>query len=373
MGKKQNTSENIISQKGEKKAKELAEKLKQKQQEEEASKAEQIQESSKKIKKEKVQPKSDEKKKKKAIEKKPKLKKEKEEVQANIETLDVNRYADFVKTETLKYLKIRKRTIEKLQIDKNQVKKAVKALITHYQNQQSKSNNLLATGDDFIYLEIVMSQVPEKYSIRPIQIPLPTPIYGPEHQSKFCIFSRDPQRAYKDKIQDLNIPSIAKVIGYSKLVKKYPQYSDRRKLIYEYDLFFCDYTLYNLLRKPTGKIFYERKKIPYPIDCNGVPAHLQDKYKTYEEYLNSLGNFTYFIMGNGPVYTVKVARTTMSLKESVKNIIHGIYNTVPHILRESIKHTKVRQISIKTADSISLPIFNQLTPEEINSFIEEEN
>jgi hypothetical protein len=63
----------------------------------------------------------------------------------------------------------------------------------------------------------------------------------------------------------------------------------------------------------------------------------------------------------------------MSLKESVKNIIHGIYNTVPHILRESIKHTKVRQISIKTADSISLPIFNQLTPEEINSFIEEEN
>jgi len=170
MGKKQNTSENIISQKGEKKAKELAEKLKQKQQEEEASKAEQIQESSKKIKKEKVQPKSDEKKKKKAIEKKPKLKKEKEEVQANIETLDVNRYADFVKTETLKYLKIRKRTIEKLQIDKNQVKKAVKALITHYQNQQSKSNNLLATGDDFIYLEIVMSQVPEKYSIRPIQM-----------------------------------------------------------------------------------------------------------------------------------------------------------------------------------------------------------
>lgn len=89
---------------------------------------------------------------------------------------------------------------------------------------------------------------------------LPVPIYGPEYQSRFCVFSRDPQRAYKDKIQDLEIPSIAKVIGYKKLVKKYPQYEDKRKLFHDYDLFFCDYKLYNLLREHTGKIFYEGKK-----------------------------------------------------------------------------------------------------------------
>lgn len=63
----------------------------------------------------------------------------------------------------------------------------------------------------------------------------------------------------------------------------------------------------------------------------------------------------------------------MSVKDTVKNVIHGIYNTVPHILRDAIKHTRVRQISIKTADSISLPIFNQLTDEEVKSFIEEEH
>lgn len=55
----------------------------------------------------------------------------------------------------------------------------------------------------------------------------------------------------------------------------------------------------------------------------------------------------------------------MGTKDAVKNIIHGVYNTVPHILKEAIKHSKIRQISIKTAESISLPIFNQLTDEEL--------
>lgn len=324
-----------------------------------------VAENSKKIKKESFQIKAE--KKKKTGKGKPKLEREKEEVKANIEPLNENKYSEFVKTETLKYAKLRKRTIEKISLDKTLIKKAAKALLTHHENLKKKSRNLLDTGDDFIYLEIVMSQVPTQYSIKPIQIKLPVPIYGQQFQSRFAIFSTDPQRAFKDKIQDLDIPCIAKVIGYTKLVKNYPQYNDKRKLIYDYDQFFCDYKLYNLLRKPTGKIFYERKKIPFPIDCNDVPEHLKSECPTYQDYLNSLGNFTYFIMGNGPVYTVKVARVNMDLKDIVKNIIHGAYNTIPHILKESIKHTKVRQISIKTSESISLPILNQLTPEEIGA------
>ena len=55
----------------------------------------------------------------------------------------------------------------------------------------------------------------------------------------------------------------------------------------------------------------------------------------------------------------------MDLKDIVKNVIHGVYNTIPHILKQSLKHTSIRQISIKTFNSISLPIFNQLTQNEI--------
>ncbi len=58
----------------------------------------------------------------------------------------------------------------------------------------------------------------------------------------------------------------------------------------------------------------------------------------------------------------------MGVKECVKNIIHGVYNTVPHLLKGGVKHTKIEQISIKTFNSISLPIFNQLTAEELKAF-----
>jgi len=62
----------------------------------------------------------------------------------------------------------------------------------------------------------------------------------------------------------------------------------------------------------------------------------------------------------------------MGLKETVKNIIHGVYNTLPYILKDSIDHTKVRQVSIKTSESISLPIFNQLSSEELSAFLGKE-
>lgn len=67
--------------------------------------------------------------------------------------------------------------------------------------------------------------------------------------------------------------------------------------------------------------------------------------------------------------TVKVARVNMGVKDAVKNIIHGVYNTVPYILKDAIKHSKIRQISIKTSESISLPIFNQLSDEELDALM----
>ncbi len=101
--------------------------------------------------------------------------------------------------------------------------------------------------------------------------------------------------------------------------KKFPTYEDKRKLCNSFDYFFCDYKIYDLLRKPTGNFFYSRKKsvfyfkktfktrflifsrIPFPIDIDNVPKHLENEMATYEDYLNNLGKHAYFMMGNGPV------------------------------------------------------------------------
>lgn len=101
----------------------------------------------------------------------------------------------------------------------------------------------------------------------------------------------------------MDVDCIAKVQGYGKLIKKFPTFKDRRNLCNDFDLFFCDYKIYNLLSRHTGREFYQRKKIPFPLD-------LSSHGKTLEKTLNQLSDNTYFVFGNGPLYTLKVARVS---------------------------------------------------------------
>ena len=119
-------------------------------------------------------------------------------------------------------------------------------------------------------------------------------LYSADLKSKSAFIVKDPQRAFKDVLGKLDVPTVAKVIGVSKLNANYPSFADKRKLANEFDLFFCDYKIYGNLKKGLGKAFYEKKKYPFPIDCEGKSD------AKFEDYLNSLNNYSYFIAGNGP-------------------------------------------------------------------------
>lgn len=43
------------------------------------------------------------------------------------------------------------------------------------------------------------------------------------------------------------------------------------------------------------------------------------------------------MLGNGPVYTIKVGKTTMTARELVKNIMHGAYGLAANLLDNNIK------------------------------------
>lgn len=59
----------------------------------------------------------------------------------------------------------------------------------------------------------------------------------------------------------------------------------------------------------------------------------------------------------------------METRDLVKNVIHGIYNVIPYLIEDSERGCQdIRQISIKTSRSASLPIISQLTPEEIEAY-----
>ena len=87
-------------------------------------------------------------------------------------------YKKYVTLKQKKLKNIRKSMIGHLGIDKFQVEKAVHAL-QNYNQANGPSNNLFEDSEEgFLYLEIVLSEVPAEYSIRPIQISLPFPIYS---------------------------------------------------------------------------------------------------------------------------------------------------------------------------------------------------
>lgn len=110
-----------------------------------------------------------------------------------------------------------------------------------------------------------MTEVPQNPSPKPIQIKLPHSIYGENYDSRVCIFVKDPAREFKDKIQSLKIPTIAKVIGYTKLKKEYKQFKDKKALLKDYDLFLADLRIYKMLPECLGKEFYQKKKYPHPL------------------------------------------------------------------------------------------------------------
>ncbi|KAM3127288.1 hypothetical protein pb186bvf_020617 [Paramecium bursaria] len=247
-----------------------------------------------------------------------------------------------------------------MNLDVKQIKKCTEAVLKLHET------DILDIGDDFIYLEIVLSKVPLQYSIRPIGIEIPNPLYSQQMNSKFCIISNNPQRTLKDKIQDIEIPLIQKVIDFKRLTRNYKNYTNRRKLFYEYDLFFCDQRIYSSLAKATGKVFYKGKKIPIPIQC--------ENFDNYEQYLIQLANKTYFVQGPGPVYTLKVGRVAQNSEQITQNIISSVYDVIGWVLREKgMNLASLRSLSLKTKKSLSLPFFIRVSEREKEAWKQNQN
>jgi ribosome biogenesis protein UTP30 len=93
--------------------------------------------------------------------------------------------------------------------------------------------------------------------------------------STICLIVADPQRAFKDILEHPSFPAdlrprISKVIGISKLGKRYKSYESQRQLRSEYDLFLADDRIITYLPKILGKAFFKSaSKRPFPISIEG--------------------------------------------------------------------------------------------------------
>jgi hypothetical protein len=213
-------------------------------------------------------------------------------------------------------------------------------------------------------VNILLSEVPNRYSPKPLRIPIPNPIYGTKYNTRACLFISDPEREFLDKIQDLNLPCLAKCISYNTLKRDYDRYDDKLKLVNEFHLFFSDIRVYKMLSKPLGKAFYKLKKYPCPANFNQLEGyHLEDA-------INNLFKYTYFHRRNGPNYTLRIARASMKAEEIAENVTSAVHHALPYIMmHDGIKHNRVQSISLRVGDSFDVPVFSQLLSTEVASYL----
>jgi ribosome biogenesis protein UTP30 len=79
-------------------------------------------------------------------------------------------------------------------------------------------------------------------------------------ETNVCLITKDPQREYKDLLEQQNIKFISRVVGINKLKGKWKPFEARRMLLKENGLFLADDRVIPLLPKLLGKIFFEAKK-----------------------------------------------------------------------------------------------------------------
>ena len=124
-----------------------------------------------------------------------------------------------------------------------------------------------------------------------------------------CIFVKDPESAFKQQIADLDIPCIAEVIGFDRLRREFREFSEKKKLLRDYDLFLADIRVYKMLPECLGKEFYAKKMFPCPIKVHGFETP-----KELENQLNMASSAAYYIQGNGPNYSIRIGTINQDAK-----------------------------------------------------------
>eukprot|EP00921_Rhytidocystis_pertsovi_P000608 GHVQ01001092.1.p1 GENE.GHVQ01001092.1~~GHVQ01001092.1.p1 ORF type:complete len:204 (-),score=39.72 GHVQ01001092.1:87-698(-) len=125
--------------------------------------------------------------------------------------------------------------------------------------------DLLGSGGvGWVNMRFQLQFVFTAHKTRPIRIELPHSIHT--NNPEVCLMVPDPQRKWKDLVKDQQVTCVQKVIGFSKLRKKYCcSIDEKRKLRKAYDVFFAHHSLAGRLPEIMGKDFILYRKLPISV------------------------------------------------------------------------------------------------------------
>ena len=149
------------------------------------------------------------------------------------------------------------------QLDEEQVKKAVEALLAHSRSRKN-ANGLLLNENENFFLMVVLWKIPSK-ELR-VRLSLPHGIRS--DLADVCLFTKDEpnlsseqtEHYYKKLLNKHGIKTISQIIPLRTLKKEYKAYEAKLRLLGSFDFFITDSRIRRLLPSHLGRHFYNRKK-----------------------------------------------------------------------------------------------------------------
>ncbi|KAI6117872.1 ribosomal protein L1p/L10e family-domain-containing protein [Pisolithus croceorrhizus] len=228
-----------------------------------------------------------------------------------------------------------------------QCKRAVTALHDYAtkKGKEREENELLPGKDQHVWLQVTVKRMQPIQKLKPIRIPLKYTLVDPR-TSAVCLITKDPQREYKDLLEQHDIKFISRVVGIEKLRGKFKAFEARRLLLKENAMFLADDRVIPLLPRLLGSKWFEAKKQPIPVNlkCKNLKAELERAIES-----------SYMHQNKGTCTSVKVG----VLSQTPKQILANIQTALPAIAsRIKDGWENIQCLHIKTSSSISLPIWS---------------
>ncbi|KAI7274734.1 ribosomal protein L1 [Hortaea werneckii] len=291
---------------------------------------------------------------------------------------------------------VAKKSDSPYQLDNAQTLRASTALLKKIQSDEAMSQkttekpSLLADADEAdvedetpVWMILTTKKhIVDKKRLKPGKIPLPHPYLDANDESlRICLITADPQRRYKDLIENPSFPvelgkRVQRVLGLEKLKTKYKSFESRRQLLSEYDVFLADDRIVTYLPGVLGKVFYKTgSKRPIPVSFEGKRQNV-DEQGNKRRKLSEGGNkvtktevkpadvaheieraLSSALVHLAPSTTtaVKVGKATMEPNALQGNVETAVQTMVDRYVPQQWRN--VRSIHIKGPNTVALPIW----------------
>lgn len=176
-----------------------------------------------------------------------------------------------------------------------------------------------------------------------------------EGEDDVLFIVKDPQRLVKDYLQRKGGGGVTRVLGVSKLRKRYGTHEGKRELLRQFDHFLVDRRVAPMLPRLLGKSFIDSKRIPRSVNMK------RDVVTNIKRALRS----TSFTPRRGTSTTIRVGHGDLTPQQ----IFENCHCVLPTVLNSMEGWKNIQAVHLKTTKSPALPLYLALP--DVSRFVSE--